>query len=192
MTRDLSGVDRLADRGDKWAGDVGNHPFRATLKLAIGGTLIVLVLVALVGFITTGSAFWGAFAAKATAGARVTQQVYDPNNIISNVNFFTTTCEDVGRDYANWQANQSNYQRELQLAQTATTVGAQTEAQNAAQQLSNYISGALAQIQADAATYNAKSINYTANPFKSANLPYRISVPAFPNQLNNWSPPSCG
>lgn len=163
-----------------------------TAKYIGGGLAAIVGLILVIGLLTTGNAFFQAGIAKVTAAPKVTQKVYEPENIIAKVHFFTTTCEDVGRDYANWHSNEADYQRELQLSQTARTQGEATNANNAAQQLSTAVSGALQQLQQDAAAYNAESINYTANPFKTAGLPYRIIVPSSPTELNGWSPPSCG
>lgn len=186
------GYDRFDRRAEDTAGRFAAHPWWMTLKTAAGVAVIVLVITALVGLLSTGSPFFDAFQAKLTAHARVTTKVYNPDNIIGQVNFFTTTCENVTRDYNNWHTNESSYQQELALARTASNAGDQVDAQGQAQQLANYVSGALTNLQNDAAAYNARSINYTANPFKSHGLPRRITVPSIPAALNHWTPPSCG
>lgn len=182
----------LDERADTWGRQLGSHPYVRTLGWALAVTIIVLVVVGVVGLVSTGSVLFTAAQARVTAPARVTTKVYDPDNIINQVAFFTTTCEDVGRDYANWRNNQANYDRELSIVQASTNAGQQAEALGNAQQLSQYVAGSIEQLQQDAAAYNARSINYTANPFKSASLPYRIQVPAAPAELSTWTPPTCG
>lgn len=167
-------------------------PGRTTAKW-LGSFLVLILALTLVGnAFGVANIYWEAAKARITASPRVEKKVYEPENIINQVYYFTTTCEDVGRDYANWKNNEADYQRELQLANTARTQGEATQANNAAQQLSTAVSGALQQVQQDAAAYNARSINYTANPFKTHGLPYRITVPLNPIELNHWTPPSCG
>lgn len=179
---------RLNDEADKF----GRHPMATTLRWVAALLVIVAVGIAGVGFITTGSVFFEADRAKLVAGAEVTKKIYDPNNIVAQVNFFTQTCEDVHKDYANWKANQSEFERLQQLTKTARTQGEAAEAESQASQASTYVAGALEQLQGDAHDYNAKSINYTANPFKSAGLPYRIEPPSDSASLNQWVLPSCG
>lgn len=181
----------LEDRAEKEADAFGRHPIATSIKWGAAVIAVVLALTIIVSLISTGSVFFEAARAKIVAPAEVTKKVYDPNNIINQVNFFTTTCEDVGRDYANWHSNEADYQREIQISANARTQGEATQANNAAQQLSTAVSGALQQLQQDAAAYNARSINYTANPFRSAGLPYKITPPSDVSALNNWTPPTC-
>ena len=182
----------LEDRADKEADAFGRHPVLTSIKWGGAAIVVILALTIVVSLISTGSVFFEAARAKIVAPAEVTKKVYDPNNIINQVSFFTTTCEDAGRDYANWKSNEADYQREVQISKLATNQGEATQANNAAQQLSTAVSGALQQLQQDAAEYDARSINYTANPVKSANLPYRITVPSNPTELSEWTPPQCG
>lgn len=179
---------RLEDEGEKF----GRHPLLTTLRWGIAVLVVVAVLTAGAGLLTTGSVFFEAGRAKLVAGAEVTKKVYDPNNIIAQVNFFTQTCEDVHKDYANWKTNQGNFERLQALTTTARTQGEAAEASSQASQASTYVAGALEQLQSDAHDYDAKSINYTANPFKSAGLPYRIEPPSDPASLTKWAAPSCG
>lgn len=185
-------MNNLEDRLNKEGDSLAARPVRTTVKWGLSLILTGLILTVVVSLISTGNVFFQAGRAKIVAPAEVTREVYNKENIINQVNFFTTTCEDVGRDYANWHSNEADYQREIQLSQTARTQGEATQANNAAQQLSTAVSGALQQLQQDSAAYNARSINYTANPFKTAGLPYRITVPSNPTELNQWSPPNCG
>lgn len=180
--------DKLENEGKKF----NEKPGRMIAKW-LGLLLVVVLALTVVGnAFGVANIYWEGAKARATAAPRVEKAVYNPENIINQVYFFTTTCEDVGRDYANWKSNEADYQRELQLAQTARTQGEATQANNAAQQLSTAVSGALQQVQQDAAAYNARSINYTAKPFKTHGLPARIVVPLNPIELNHWTPPSCG
>jgi len=157
------------------------------------GVIVAIVVVIFVsGLITTGNVFFQEKVARVTAHARVETGAYNPENITNQVYFFTTTCEDVGRDYANWKSNEADYRRQIQLADSARTQGEATQANNAAQQLSTAVSGALQQLQEDAASYDARSINYIAAPFKTHGLPQTIKVPSNPAELSNWMPPSCG
>lgn len=155
----------------------------------IGGLLAICLVVVVAGFISTGNAFFNAFQAKLVAPALVKQQKYDPNNIINQVYFFTTTCEAVTRDYNNWKVNENLYLQAKQAVSQATTQGDQSQAISNEEQDSTYLAGILGQLQNDAAAYNARSINYVANAFKSKGLPFNINVPA---NLAGWTPPVCG
>ena len=182
----------LQSSGEYWEKGFENNPVKTFLK-AFGILFAIVIVLSIIGNATgIVSIYWQAEEAKITAAPKVTRQVYQPENIISQVYFFTTTCEDVGKDYANWHSNEADYQREIQIAGNARTQGEATQANNAAQQLTTAVSGALQQLQQDAASYNARSINYTANPFKDRSLPYRIEVPSNPSQLAVWIPPVCG
>lgn len=180
--------DRMNSEGDAF----GRRPVLTSIKWGLAGIAVVLVLTVVISLISTGGVFFNAARAKVTAGARVTTKVYDPNNIVNQVNFFTSTCEAVGKDDANWKANKGQLETEQTLARDARTQGEAQEASSQASQAATFVAGALEQLQSDAAEYNARSINYTANPFKTAGLPYRITVPSIPAELNQWAPPSCG
>lgn len=130
--------------------------------------------------------------AKVTAAPKVEREVFQPQNVINNVTFFTTRCEAVKRDYENWKSNEEGYERAANLARTDRTQGEAADAKAEAEQLSTGVTGALQVLHSDAAEYNAKSINYTANPFRSKGLPYKIELPSTTTALASWTPPNCG
>lgn len=180
------------DRVNREANAFGRHPLAAALKWGLGIIAVVVVLLVVVSLISTGSVFFQGAKAKLVAGAKVEQKVYDPNHILSEKAFFTETCEAVGKDYANWKSNEGQYERAQTIAKDARTQGEAAEAESNAAQASTFVAGALEQLQSDVHEYDARSNNKASNPFKEADLPYRITVPSIPAELNQWAPPSCG
>ncbi len=162
------------------------RPLTETLRWSLGVTIIVLILVAVVGLATTGSVSFGAFQAKHTAKARVTQRVYDPTNIISQVAFFHDKCNAVVKDLNVARNNAQRLKTDERLATSTDPIKQQQAAQSLANDQSDF-TGALNVAQQDAADYNSRSAQYTANPFKDQGLPYCITVPSDPAALDTFS-----
>jgi hypothetical protein len=108
----------------------------------------------------------------------VTKQVYETENIIQKVALFHDKCTKVVADLNIFQNNYQRYLADKQAAANpaATTLERQSVAASLANDVSDY-TAPLNVVQEDAAAYNSASAQYTQNPFKAQNLPYRIEVP---------------
>lgn len=167
----------LEDRGSKIADEFGDKPLWAAFKWGVGLILVITALVLVISVISTGSVFFNAAKAKITAAPRVTSKIYETENIISKVALFHDKCNKVVADLKIFQNNYGRYLADKQTAVSATGL----ERTSAEQSLSNDISDYTAPlnvVQEDAANYNSASAQYTQNPFKAQNLPYRIEIPA--------------
>lgn len=167
------------------------HPVLAFLGWGITIIVCIAILAGVIGLISTGSVFFNAFAAKATNGARVQQQTYDPNNSIAQMAYFHNTCNDVKTEFANWQSAQEKVSLDDKAIQGNDPIKAQ-QAQNQRDQDVQALIGSQQALYADANDYNSRSGQRTAAPFKDAGLPYRIEPPENVGDLGNWQPPSCG
>lgn len=176
---------------DDRADDFERHPVLQALKWGILVILVVAVLAGVVGLISTGSVFFEGAAAKVTNPSRVEKKVYDPNNTMAQVAFFHNTCNDVRTAFAQWQSAQEKVALDTKRSTSNDPIKAQ-QAQNALDQDTQALIGTQQNIYSTANDYNSRSGQYTANVFKDANLPERITPPVNVGDLGNWSPPTCG
>jgi hypothetical protein len=177
----------VEDRLDAYADDYARHPVWNSIKLGLAGIVVIGVLAAIIGLISTGSVFFAASKAKFTAAPRVTQKVYAPDNVIANVAFFHDTCNAVSRDLQVYRNNEARYQADRNAARLQTDPLQQAAAVNALSTEQQDVTAALNAAQDAAASYNSASAQYTRNPFKDAGLPYRITVPTDPRDLATFS-----
>lgn len=162
---------------DQWGQDVDNRPVFALVKAIAIGAIIVLVLVALTGLVTTGSIFFKGEAAKKTVGARTNVQVYSPENKIAQIAFFHNTCQDVNKQLRIVENNQARLTTDEHAAQFATDVIRQHQAEDSLINDQQDITGAQNVLQSTVADYNSRSAQSTANIFKTSGLPDRILLP---------------
>lgn len=175
--------DRLDKAADQW----GRRPWWTTLKWILGLGAIALICVVIVSLISTGSLFFQAEVAKRTLAPRVTQRVYGTDNAINNVAFFHDKCQAVLRDVQVYRNNAARLRADQRAAQTETDPLKQQQAQAALTTEQSQVTAAQNTAASDAADYNSASAQYTRNPFKDANLPYRIELPADPVALAEFT-----
>lgn len=167
--------DELDRRLDKWGNDAGRHPWLTLLRWALAITLIVLACVALVGLLTTGSVFFKAAAAKRTIGARVTTQVYTPENAIAQIAFFHDTCQQAVAQQQIVTNNQARYDNDLKASRSTDPIRQQQAEVQLAQDQQD-VAGAQNALASTVAAYNSRSAQSTANVFKNSDLPERLSA----------------
>lgn len=155
------------------------RPVMTIFKWGVVILILVFVLTLLSNAVGIASIYWNAGVAKLTAGPRVTQAVYgNANNIISNISYFHNQCNDIITDQQNVENAISTLGADKDAAASATQgdpIG-ESEALQTVQEDNVALLGVKDQLSFDVRDYDSKSANYTNNPFKAANLPYRISV----------------
>jgi hypothetical protein len=156
--------------------DLEAKPKRTILKLGGITVAVIVALTVLANAIGIASIYWSAESAKITAAPRVTQSIYGTENIIAKVALFHDRCTGVVRDLNVFQNNYQRFIADKEAVKTATGLEAQSAKESMSNDISDY-TAALNVAQEDAASYNSASAQYTQNPFKSQNLPYRIELP---------------
>lgn len=157
----------------------------------VGFVALVLVVLALAGVFEVAGQKQQAIVSKATAGDRVTQRTFSTDNAFNAVAFFHNTCNDAHRDANIVRSNLTKQQADERAAKLETDPLRQQQALDRLDQDNQAVAGAKQQLQDDAASYNAKSANYTQSPFKDEGLPYRIDPPSDDESLANYAV-NCG
>lgn len=162
---------------DQWGRNMERRPWSTTLLAVLGATAIVLIVVAIVGLVTTGSALFAGPAAKLTNPSRVEQKVFDPNNTVAQIAFFHNTCNQASAQVRIVENNQRALAADEVAAKNAKDPVRQQQAidQLAADQQD--VTGAQNALQTTVADYNSRSAQSIANVFKGTNLPDRIILP---------------
>jgi hypothetical protein len=161
------------DRADEFEA----HPWWVTLKWVVGVLVLVLVVAALVGVATTGSVFFEGEAAKHTVNSRTDKQVYSPENKQAQIAFFHNTCQDVNSQLAVIRnAQQTLATDEAAAKDVSDPLQQQVAIKNITTDQQD-LSAARDVAAKSAADYNSRSAQSTANVFKDAGLPDRITLP---------------
>lgn len=176
---------------EDWEQSFESRPWWTTMRGAIGIVVIVLVCIALVGLVSTGSVFFQGAANKATIDAQVQRDTYTSDNAFAQYGFFPQQCERVRASYLQWQNAVETLQQDQKAARLETDPIRRAQALQALETDQEHVNGTANQISNAAADYNARAENVTANKFLAADLPPRIDVPAS-TQLKDWQPPTCG
>lgn len=161
-----------------WEKDAEQRPAWTIAKAAIIGTLIVLVCVALVGILTTGSIFFRGEAAKRTVNERTNLKVFTPENKIAQIAFFHDACQTVNQQLRVVENNQARLEVDQKNAAFAKDPVRQQVAIKSIETDQQDVTGAKNALVGTVATYNSRSRQSTADVFKDGGLPDQISIPA--------------
>ena len=151
---------------------ITDHPWRW-----VGGIVAVIIGLTLLGnALDIVSVYWNAEKAKATVNGRVTQATYGTDNALSNIAYFHNQCNTILTDQQNVVNAKSTLATDQGVFNAAATPIGQEQAGQTVSQDETALLGSKDQLSTDVRDYDAKSATQTANPFKAANLPYRISI----------------
>ncbi len=150
------------------------RPLRTTLQWVLGGAVVLVVVSALLGLITTGSIFFQGEAAKLTNPAREKIVVFDPNRTISTYEGFYRLCNEFNANIvkAKDAAAEAKSREEAYDAATdpfGTDRKSIVAVSEDARALRNVARGL-------AAEYNADASANTRAPFRAADLPYTLDA----------------
>lgn len=152
--------------------EIEAKPFQVSLKWALGATVIVLAVVALVGVASTGSVFFKGEAAEITNPAREKAIVFDPNRSLSTYEGFYDSCNAFNAAIiAASDASNEAKTREKTYSAKADPFGNERKAISGIRENAR---GLRNQARDLAAKYNADSSANTRAPFKAADLPYTL------------------
>jgi hypothetical protein len=174
------------NRALKHAGDATEYPGLTALKWGLGLVVVLLVLSIVGNALGVVNVYWQAEQAQVTAPARVKIITYDPQNIIAQKAFFTTTCNDMNADLGSWKTNEAAV---AQLEQQIKDGIIQDPTGATLQQAESQAQGPQAAVYQAAAAYTARAQNPVYNKFIPAGYPTSIAPPA---DLTGWTPPTCG
>lgn len=147
-------------------------PLRTSLKWALGATLVVLAVAALIGVATTGSVFFTGEAAKRTNPAREKAIVFDPNRSLATYEGFYSTCNTFNAAILNAaDAKAEAASREKAYRKSTDPFGNERRSISALRENARGLRNRARDL---AATYNADSSANTRAPFKAADLPYTL------------------
>lgn len=170
------------DRGTKQYGDFTDHPTRYSLKIivgVIGGIVAFVVVISLIAnAFGVVNVYWQAQQAKLTVEPRVTKATYGTSNALHFIAYFHDQCNTINSDNqqaANAASTLKNDQATLAGIPSSNPI-AQQQAANSVQADQTNLLGVKDQLSNDVTDYDSKSATQTANPFKAAGLPYRISL----------------
>lgn len=164
------------DRAHKTYGRFTDRPVR-TILYAVGGIVAFCLALSLIGNATgIVSIYWQAEKAKLTVNPRVTQQVYSTGNALHNIAYFHDQCNTILADEQNVVNAQTQLKTDEATFHATTDPIAQQQAGTAVTQDQTTLTGTKDQLSNDVRDYDSKSATQTANPFKAANLPYRINI----------------
>lgn len=153
------------------------HPIAYTGWWALGITLVVLGIIALVGVATTGSIFFNSAASNVTLKPRINVQRNDTNNAVASITFFHQTCTDAQAQLRIVENNQARYDADLKAARDTTDPIAAQQAVQSLVSAQSDVTGAENVLQTTVANYNAKAANSLNAKFRESGLPERIVLP---------------
>lgn len=159
--------DRRAERFDK-------RPLRETIRWALGSVLVVAVVIAAVGLISTGSIFFQGEAAQLTNRSREKIVVFDPNRTLSTYEGFYALCNEFNANIIKAKdAATEAAQREKSYNAKGDPFGDDRKSITAVREDARALRN---QARNLAAQYNADSAANTRAPFKAADLPYTLDA----------------